>query len=133
MASNSIKERPTVLVIDDDEPTRALVAAALTDEGYTVVAAANAHDGAQLAQQHCPALILLDLFMPGGGGLNFLEIYRANGSSRAPVVVMTAASDLPGQMIHAIADGVLAKPFELDDLIEIAHRYCATGGSGSGP
>jgi hypothetical protein len=43
---------------------------------------------------------------------------------------MTAASDLARQEIHAVADGILAKPFDLDDLIEVARRYCATEWSG---
>ena len=126
IASNPMNDHCTVLVIEDDEATRAFVVAALSDEGYTVVAAANADDGAQLARQLSPALILLDLLMPGGGGLHFLEGYRGgNGTRPAPVVVMTAASDLARQEIQALADGVLAKPFELDDLIEVARRHCA--------
>jgi CheY-like chemotaxis protein len=130
MVSNPSNEHPTVLVIEDDGATRAFVVAALSDEGYTVVSAANVVDGAQLAHQLSPALILLDLLMPGGGAVQFFETYRANGSHAAPVVVMTAASDLARQEIHAVADGILAKPFDLDDLIEVARRYCATEWSG---
>lgn len=117
---------PTVLVIEDDEPTRALVVAVLSDEGYTVAFATNTDEGEQLARELRPALILLDLLMPGGGGMRFLESYRADGVESAPVVIMTAASGAAREEIRSLADGVLSKPFELDDLLEVARRYCAT-------
>ena len=118
---------PTILVIEDDEPTRAFVAAALSDEGYAVVSAGDADEGAQLAQQCSPSLILLDLLMPRGGGMRFLDAYREHGAELAPVVVMTAASDYERLEIRTLADGVLAKPFELDDLIGVVQRFCRPG------
>jgi DNA-binding response OmpR family regulator len=116
-----------VLVIEDDEATRAFVAAALGDEGYTVVCGDNADDGERLARDVTPALILLDLLTPEGGSMRFLERRRANNGLRGiPVVIMTAASDDVRQRVRGLADGVLLKPFELEDLLRAARRFCAS-------
>jgi DNA-binding response OmpR family regulator len=103
-----------------------LLAAVLTDEGYKAILAADADEGELLARELRPALILLDLLLPGGGSLQFLERYRTDVASPAPVVVMTAASDHVSDELRAIAHGVLLKPFELDDLIATARRLCPT-------
>ena len=115
---------PTILVIEDDESTRWFVAAALSDEGYSVICAADTEEGAQVARRSLPSLILLDLLMPGGGGRRFLDVHRGNGSKPVPVVVMTAASNHELRDIEDLADGVLAKPFELDELIAVVQRLC---------
>jgi DNA-binding response OmpR family regulator len=114
----------TVLVIEDDEAIRAMVIAALADEGYVGIAARDGDEGMRLALQHHPALILLDLRMPRGSGLTFLEEQRADGQLRAPVVVMTAAGDRDQDEVRSMVDGVLAKPFDIDELIEVVQRYC---------
>jgi DNA-binding response OmpR family regulator len=115
---------PTILVIEDDESTRWFVAAALSDEGYSVISAADTEEGAQIALQASPSLILLDLLMPGGGGKRFLDVHRGNGSEPVPVVVMTAVSNQELRDIEGLADGVLTKPFELDDLLTVVQRFC---------
>jgi DNA-binding response OmpR family regulator len=121
-------DRRSVLVIDDDEATRAMVAAALTDEGYVVIVARDGDEGMRLALEHCPALIFLDLRMPRGSGLRFLEEYRPDGRPPTAVVVMTAAGDRDQKEVRARVDGVLAKPFDIDDLIEMARRHCRRSG-----
>ena len=115
---------PSVLVIEDDEATRAMVIAALADEGYAVIAARDGDEGMRLALEHHPALILLDLRMPRRSGLTFLEEHRADGQPPAAVVVMTAAGNRDQDDVRSRVDGVLAKPFDIDELIEVARRYC---------
>jgi DNA-binding response OmpR family regulator len=114
----------TVLVIEDDEATRAMVIAALADEGYVAIGARDGGEGIRLALEHRPALILLDLLMPRGSGLTFLEEHRADGLRRTPVVVMTAAGDRDQEEVRSLVDGVLTKPFDIDELIDVAQRYC---------
>jgi two-component system, OmpR family, response regulator QseB len=117
-------ERRTVLVIEDDAATNAMVAAALTDEGYVVIAAHDGDEGIRQALLHAPALILLDLRMPRGGGVDFLEAYRAKSPNGAAIVLMTAAADQDHEDVRSMVDGVLPKPFDIDDLIEVTLQHC---------
>ena len=117
-------ERRTVLVIEDDAATNAMVAAALTDEGYVVIAAHDGDEGMREALLRTPALILLDLRMPRGGGVDFLEAYRAKSPNGAAIVLMTAAADQDHEDVRSMVDGVLPKPFDIDDLIEVARQHC---------
>jgi CheY-like chemotaxis protein len=78
----------------------------------------------QIEREGVPALILLDVVMPGMTGQELLDILREHPSTaQVPVVVMTAATPaltapLPG------ADGFLSKPFDLRELLAAASRWC---------
>ena len=122
---NSAKTVRSVLVIEDDDATRALVGAALTDEGYRVISARDPSEGMRLALECYPALILPTCLCPGGGGMRFLETYLSNGSERAAVVVMTAASEYDRQDVATIADGVW--PSRLSPMIFSLSRVDTAG------
>ncbi|HUG27732.1 MAG TPA: response regulator [Gemmatimonadales bacterium] len=80
-----------VLVVEDDEPTRALLVQALSRAGWSVVEAANGRHALEAVASTIPALILLDLMMPEMDGFEFLEALREDGRrSGIPVVVITA-------------------------------------------
>jgi CheY-like chemotaxis protein len=109
--------RANVLVVDDDEAIRDVVAEVLREEGYDVACAQN---GAQalreLERDHQPDLVLLDLMMPVMSGWEVLEEMQANERlSRIPVVVVSAMC-APGAREH------LAKPIDLDRLLETVGR-----------
>lgn len=86
--------KPKVLVIDDDKSLVALLSADLRAAGYLVLAAYDAMQGFMMAQREVPALILLDLQLPAGGGLQLLEKVTSGGKTHAiPVVMVTATTD----------------------------------------
>lgn len=115
--------RTTVLVADDDEDMRALVASTLRDDGYEVT---EARDGADLLAQleasldnprTRPDIVVSDVIMPELSGLGVLEALR-RAQQHLPVILMTVLSD---ETIHTVAKrlgavGVLRKPFDIDDL-----------------
>jgi len=83
-----------VLVIDDDRNLVALFSAELRAAGYHVLAAYDAMQGFMLAQREVPALILLDLQLPAGGGLQLLDKIVAGGRTHAiPVVMVSGETD----------------------------------------
>ena len=112
--------RVSVLVADDDEAIRQVIAEVLRDEGYDVVCAEN---GAQALQElhrapH-PDLVLLDLMMPVMSGWEVLEELQSDDElARIPVVVMSAMG-APG------VSGHLAKPIDLDRLLDTVNRLAA--------
>ena len=112
-----------VLVVDDDEAIRRMVAEALTVEGYKVHPAGGGREAIQLAKRERPHLILLDVRMPQVDGWQVLEELRATAGRQTPVVVMTAGFDAQDQALAGGAQGYLAKPFDLDDLISAVEAH----------
>jgi CheY-like chemotaxis protein len=96
---------------------------ALTNEGYAVQCAADG--AAALAQiEHCsPDLILLDMKMPVMDGWEFAREYRRKSIPRAPIVVITAATDASRRAVEIGADGYLSKPCDLEELFRTVQRF----------
>jgi CheY-like chemotaxis protein len=112
-----------ILVVDDDESIRAFVSVALTDEGYTVVTATNGVAALEAVRLQRPMVILLDMRMPVMDGWEFSRAYHTTPPPHAPIIVVTAARDAAGRAAQIQAEGYLAKPFELDDLLAMVGRY----------
>jgi CheY-like chemotaxis protein len=109
--------RAHVLVVDDDEAIRDVVAEVLREEGYDVVCAQNGAQALRTLQGDGQTdLVLLDLMMPVMSGWEVLEEMQSNDRlSRIPVVVVSAMS-APGCSEH------LAKPIDLDRLLDTVGR-----------
>ena len=110
--------------MDDDPSIVAVVAEILTSEGHEVISAENGAEA--LTKADGESLVLLDMRMPVLDGWGFAREFRAAGK-RAPIVVMTAAENARRWADEIGADGYIAKPFEIDDLIEAVEKH-ATGG-----
>lgn len=111
-----------ILVVDDDPSILETVRAILESEGYRVVTAANGRDALEILERVTPFLMLLDMRMPVLDGWG---VAAALGDSKHdfPVVVMTAAESAKRWADEIKADGHLAKPFDLEDLLECVAQY----------
>jgi CheY-like chemotaxis protein len=107
-----------ILIVDDDASIRSFIATALMSEGYAVVEAASGRDALVEVQFDRPHLILLDVRMPGVDGWKVLDELRSAAGPQTPVVVMTASYYGQDRALQSGAQGYLAKPFDLSDLIE---------------
>jgi CheY-like chemotaxis protein len=116
----------TVLVVDDDESIREFVSVALSDEGYDVVTAADGASALETVGRERPGVILLDMRMPIMDGWEFSRAYHAMPEPHAPIIVVTAARDAEERASQIQAEGYLAKPFDLDDLLAMVGRYVHT-------
>lgn len=105
-----------ILICDDEESLRRMLADHLDECGYGVVQAANADEMLALLQGDAPDLILLDIRMPGKDGLTALREIRAQ--STVPVMMLTAASDVVDKVLGLEfgADDYLVKPVDLREL-----------------
>ncbi len=110
-----------ILVVDDDPTILATVSEALDLEGFPVVTATNGREALDELARHRPSLVLLDMRMPVLDGWGFMRAIREQGLTLT-VVVMTAAADAGRWGREIGAQAVLAKPFELDDLIHAVER-----------
>lgn len=105
-----------ILVVDDDRSILGLVTEILELEGYEVATAANGAQALQVVEQSSLALVLLDMRMPVLDGWGFARELRAR-ELHLPILVMTAAQDARHWADEIGADGFLAKPFTLDELL----------------
>ena len=112
----------TVLVVDDDTSILDTVTAILSGEGYDVVSAATGQEALDAVAHKQPLLILLDMRMPIMDGWAVARALRAQGNS-VPIVVMTAAESAKRWADEVGAEGYLAKPFGLDELLSIVERF----------
>lgn len=110
----------SILVIDDDVEIVGVYQALLESEGYRVVAAYNGADGLLIAHKECPDLILLDLMLPGIGGLELNVIFGQDPlTAHIPLIIVSAVSDQfrQAQGLAFGATDYVTKPFHIDDLL----------------
>ncbi len=118
--------RPVVLVIDDQPGIRRLLAEVLQEEGYAVLEASNGYDGLQKARDARPALILMDMKMPGMDGIETLrELKRLGIGDR--VIMMTAYGELAlvTEAKEIGATDYITKPFDIVALCAMISRNLA--------
>jgi DNA-binding response OmpR family regulator len=111
---------PTILVADDEEDLRELVAYRLTRSGYEVVPAGDGQEALQLARERTPDLMVLDVMMPRLDGYELTRRVRAEESLRSvPVILLTARSQESdvSRGFEVGADDYLRKPFSPDELV----------------
>jgi CheY-like chemotaxis protein len=115
----------TILVAEDDPVTRETLAAQLRAVGYQVVTAMDAMQTVMVAQRSGAALVLLDIQMPGGTGLDALKRIRASTKTQGIPVIVISGSDVPDLANRAAALGaveVLTKPVDFPRLKELLTR-----------
>ena len=110
-----------ILVVDDEAPMRKLLATNLKASGYDVSAAADGAEALDLLEHHPFDLLLLDLTLPGPGGLRILETVRRNG--QMPVMIVSARGQETDKVtaLNTGADDYLVKPFGMGELIARAN------------
>ncbi len=112
------ERRRRVVVVEDDGDIASLLTDILETEGYAAIAVSDSRD----LDRHLdprPDLIVLDLRLTRGGAEQILTAVRARGLGDVPVLLLSAATDLPERARALGATSHLAKPFELDELLDI--------------
>jgi CheY-like chemotaxis protein len=114
---------PSVLIVDDDPSIRKLVATTLEDvAGFELVEAADGDEALELAREDAPAIVLLDIDMPGIDGFEACRRLRAEPQTAdATVVMLTAAADEEAERAaeEAGADLFITKPFSPLELLRL--------------
>lgn len=120
--ANMPGEASRILVVEDDAAVSGLLQLVLRDDGYRVATA----DEGVVALEECvvedPALILLDLDLPGMDGAEFLQAYRTRTPARAKVVVISGAASAAEFARRIVADDFVGKPFDIEILLRTVRR-----------
>jgi DNA-binding response OmpR family regulator len=114
----------TVLIVEDDENLRTVLARSLRARQIEVVEVASAEDAvAALGRGLRPRLVLLDLHLPGASGWDFLREDGLVAAGSPPVVITSASSVSPRRLTEARVAGYLPKPFALDAFLATVKRF----------
>ncbi len=108
---------PRVLVVEDETPMRRFLRASLVAEGHTVIEAASLGEARMLMPSHLPDVLILDLGLPDGDGLAFVQEVREWSS--IPIIVVSARGR-EADKVRALdegADDYLTKPFGIQELL----------------
>lgn len=118
----AVKREDVMLVVDDDPSIIETVTSILQDVGYRAVGVGSGAEALAFLRTTRPSLILLDMRMPEMDGWTVARRLHEQGST-IPLVVMTAAKSAERWADEIGASGYLAKPFTLDDLLDLVNRY----------
>ena len=105
-----------ILVVDDEERIRSLLAAYLAQEGFRVLTAENGREALSLARREHPDLIILDIMMPEMDGYEFMRIYTRE--RQTPIILVTARIEETDKVVglELGADDYITKPFSPREL-----------------
>ena len=109
---------PTLLVCDDDEPFRRRLARSFRELGYRVFEASSAEEGLEVYREYYPKQVLVDLRMPGEGGLWLVKQVSASNRG-AQIVVLTGFGSIQTAMdaVRFGAMNYVTKPASIDQII----------------
>ena len=110
-----------ILLVEDNDNNRLLIRDVLQASGYVVAEAETAEDGLRMATEQHPALILMDIQLPGMNGIEALQHLRADPATRAiPVIAVTASAMTQDrhQIMAAGFDGYQSKPISVKGFLQ---------------
>ena len=119
-----------ILVVEDNERNMRLFRDVLEAAGHRTLAAATGEHAVELAGEHAPDLVLMDIQLPDIDGLEALGRIRADERTRAMPVLALTAQAMEGDRERFLAagfDGYLSKPVNIADLVETVNR-CGDAG-----
>ena len=118
-----------ILVADDDPDILSIVSMSLETQGYTVHKATNGREAVDLARQHHPDLILMDMMMPVVSGYEAVGELKADASTKDIVIVGLSAKAMATDMERATdvgIDGYITKPFRIAQVLSVVESYLTT-------
>ena len=119
-----------VLVVEDNEKNMKLFRDVLQATGYSTLEATTGEDAVELALSREPALVLMDIRLPGIDGMEALTRLRRDERTRSIPVLAVTAQAMSGdreRFLEVGFDGYLSKPIDVDELIQAVREHCDRG------
>lgn len=115
-----------ILVADDDPDILGIVSMSLEAQGYTVYRATNGREAVDLARQHHPDLILMDMMMPEVSGYEAISELKGDPATKDIVILGLSAKAMATDMERATdvgADGYITKPFRIAQVLSAVQEH----------
>ena len=123
-------EQKKILIVDDEATSRNLLAVCLKAENHVLLFAADGEKALQMAVEHRPDLIVLDVMLPGMNGYEVAKVIKGNRDLRnIPIVALTARTGNYDEDMarEAQCDDYITKPFKIGFLRERLSKYLSVG------
>ena len=119
----------TILIVEDNDKNLKLVRDVLQFKGYRTLEATTAAAGLELAREHRPVLVLMDIQLPDFDGITALRRLREDPLTRTIPVVAVSASAMPDDQQRIIASGFdayITKPIDVKSFIQTVEKFVGT-------
>ena len=119
---------PWILLVDDNEANQLLTLAVLELEGYEIRVGSSAEEALEMLSGDQPALILMDIQLPGQDGLSLTRQLKADPATSAIPIVALTAQAMAGHRELALAagcSGYISKPIDVNTFGSLVHGYMA--------
>jgi two-component system, cell cycle response regulator DivK len=116
-----------ILVVEDNEKNMKLFRDVLQAKGYRTVEATSGEEALELAGEHIPDLVLMDIQLPGMDGMTALAQLRGDERTASITVLALTAQAMQGdreRFLEAGFDGYISKPVNVMEFIQTVKRYC---------
>lgn len=116
----------TILIVDDSKTAIAVLTKTLEPTGYSLLSAMNGEEGIEMAKQHKPDLILMDIIMPGLNGFQATRILRKEPITQDIPIVIISGNEQATEKFWGLrvgANGFLAKPVEREELFHLLGEH----------
>ena len=135
-----VKETQKILIIDDELDTRTFISNLLSSHGYEPIPAENRVEGLQKAMAEDPMVIIIDMMMPGKGGMQlYRDLKREEKLKNVPVIMLSTIDQKTYFQLQGVgssrmeqdlpaAEVYLRKPHETDELLQILKKLSKTKG-----
>ncbi|MBI4067654.1 response regulator [Candidatus Gottesmanbacteria bacterium] len=113
-----------ILIIDDDLEILEVIKIVLEEKGYEVTTLSDGNSLTQKLQLNIPDLILLDIWMSGIDGPEIAKSLKSDEKTKKIPIIMISANNEGARLAKEVqAEEFLAKPFDIDDLLNIVNKY----------
>ncbi len=116
----------TILLVEDDPDLREVLELALEGNGFAVRAVGDARDAETALNSGLPCLVITDMLLPGASGFSIIRSVAERSEGQIPVLMISGNTSREHRdyALAAGANGFLAKPFDLNELISLALKFC---------
>jgi two-component system alkaline phosphatase synthesis response regulator PhoP len=119
-----MKQRPKILLVDDDVDLIKVMSGVLESKAYEVIVAYNGQEGLEKARKEKPDLVVLDILMPVADGFTFADQFRKDPSlAKTPVLALTSFSESLGQPFPFEVSEYIMKPIKPRDLVAKVEEF----------
>lgn len=121
--------RKEILIVEDDAKNMRLFRDILQFKGYSILEATDGRQGVDLAKEHKPDLILMDIQLPVMDGIEATRIIKSDESCKNIRVVALTASVMTGdreKIMEAGCDGYISKPIDIKEFLSTIEKYFQT-------
>lgn len=118
-----------ILVVDDDDPVRVMLARLLRTQGYTVLQAANAQEARTILEEQRPNLVISDIVMPGESGIELRRAIATRWPGLPVILISGYSADGPAEFAARTANTYFVqKPFAADYLLALVEETLNSAG-----